>query len=106
MAVLNYDPIKVTASIYLYRYICVHNKYIYKIAFNNGLPWFVLLYIEVIKTSSGLFRVTQAFALLHVMRRQGKFIYLFRKERKYTIHVNKIQQLNIETHKEPIMVVR
>ena len=50
---------------------------------------------EDIETSSGLFGITQAFALLHVVRRQGRnlFNYLFRKERMYTRHVNKIQQL-------------
>ena len=30
---------------------------------------------EVIKTSSGLFGITQAFALLHVVRRQGGNIF-------------------------------
>ena len=38
--------------------------------------------IEDIKTSSRLFGITQAVALQRVLRRRGKFIYLFRKERR------------------------
>ena len=46
---------------------------------NDGLyPKFVHIYIFIIKeikTSSGLYWVAQAFALLHVLRRQGEIYF-------------------------------
>ena len=41
---------------------------------NCGHPGFILI-IKEIKTSSGLYWVAQAFALLHVLRRQGEIYF-------------------------------
>ena len=49
---------------------------------------------KTVLISSVLFRTTQTLGLLHVVGRQvGEFIYLLRKNRKYTKRINKIQQL-------------
>ena len=41
---------------------------------NCGHPGFIFI-IKEIKTSSGLYWVAQAFALLHVLRRQGEIYF-------------------------------
>ena len=52
------------------QYIYIH---IYVLE-NCGHPGFIFI-IKEIKTSSGLYWVAQAFALLHVLRRQGEIYF-------------------------------
>ena len=46
------------------------------IAENNRHPGFIYI-IKESETSSGIFRIAKAFALLHVRRRQGKILFLY-----------------------------